>query len=137
MSTIRARTATSTAPEAVCGVSLDGKAVDQEPAEAAEAHDGGDRGGGDDLQHRRTDPGQDQREGTRELDVTQDFRAAHTHAHGRITGGWIDPLDAGIGAGQDRRDGQDDQNQTGGRQERDLTAQLGTEPEEGQEQQAQ
>ena len=69
--------------------------------------------------------------------MTHDFRAAHTHADGRITGGRLNPLDAGIGAGQDRWDGQNHENQPGRRQESDLTAQSGSEPEEGQIQQAQ
>ncbi len=72
-----------------------------------------------------------------ELHVPQDFRAAHTHAHGSIACGRLNSLDAGVRARQDRGDGQDDQHQTGRRQEGDLTAQPGSEPEEGQIQQAQ
>src|ERR1035437_4962508 len=92
-----------------------GETVNEEPTEAAEANDRGDGGSGDNLQRRQTDPGHDQRQGTGELDVAQDFPAAHTHSRGRIASVGVDAFDARVGTGQDRWDGQDDEPQTRGR----------------------
>jgi hypothetical protein len=81
-------------------------AVDDEPPEAAGAHEGGDGGGGHDLHGRGAQAGDDQRRGDRQLDPAQDLAAGHAHARGGVAQVVGDLGHRHVGVGDQRRDGE-------------------------------
>lgn len=83
-----------------------GEAVEDVPAEAAEADVRGDGGRGHDLDERESQPGHDQRHRERDLDLEEDLVAAHALAAGGVLHLRVHGGHARVGVGDDRRDGE-------------------------------
>ena len=79
-----ASAATRTAPANICGVVRGRLAADQQLAEPAAGDERGDRRRGDDLQRRAAQPGDDQRQGQRPLDLADDLAAGHAEGPGGV-----------------------------------------------------
>ena len=70
-------------------------------------------------------PGDDQRQRARHLDLAQHLAAGHAHALGGVAGRRIDLPDAGVGAGQDRRDGEEHEHDHAGDDEGEVAGIFG------------
>jgi hypothetical protein len=68
-----------------------------------------ERRGRDDVDGRRADAGEDERPGQRQLHHRQDLALVHAHPAGGVDGVRVDPVDGGVGVGEDRRDGEGDE----------------------------
>jgi hypothetical protein len=84
-----------------------GQAGEDVAAEAAEPEEGPERDGADDLQGRRAEAADDERERERDLDPAEDLPLRHPDRAGRVDGGAVDRLDARVHAGEQRGDAQD------------------------------
>ena len=85
-----------------------------QPAEPSTGDERGEAGGGDHLHGRRPDAGHDQRQGQRQVDAGDDLAPAHAHRLGGLPDVGVDPAEADVGVGQDRREGEDGQRDRGG-----------------------
>ena len=65
-----------------------------------------DRRGGDDVDRRRLDAAEDQRQRERQLDPADDLRAGHAHAARGVDRVAVDLAHPHVGVGEDRRDGE-------------------------------
>src|ERR687891_955222 len=90
-------------PSEDLGVVPGGEAVEDEPAQAAPADDGGQRGCGHHLDRGRPDPPHDQGSGQRQLKPAQHLAFRQPHAPGRLQGVGVDALDAHVRVREDRR----------------------------------
>ena len=88
-------------------------ALDDVVAEAAEADVRGDRHGGDDLQGRGPEPADEQRQPQRHLDLPEDLPRGHAHRAPGIDDAAVDRLEAGVRAGEDRGDREQDEGHDG------------------------
>ena len=86
-----------------------GQPVDDVATEPAEGDVRGDGRGRDHLQHRAADAADDQGQGVGQLDAQQHLAPAHAHAAGGVDDGGVDVAHPGVGAGEDRRHGEDHQ----------------------------
>ena len=78
---------------------------------AVGADEGAQRNRRDDVDGRRPDAAEQQRQRERQLGAEEDVALAQAHAARRVDDVAVHPVDRGVGVGQDRRDGQHDERQ--------------------------
>jgi hypothetical protein len=90
-------------------VATQAEAGNDRQAEAAEVEIGGDRHGGDDLEHRGAQAAEQERQAEGHLDAPEHLPLGHADAAGRVGDAPVDRLDARVSAREQRRDREDDE----------------------------